>query len=49
MQFFWLLDAVSQNRYIPMSHAGMVTVYAFMQIGAMLSIAIVLFQKRDVG
>lgn len=49
MQSFWLLDAVSQNRAVPLSHAGLVTGYALMQIGALLALAIVLFQNRDVG
>ncbi len=34
MHFFWLLDAVSQNRTIPASHVVRIAVYSVMQIGA---------------
>lgn len=49
VQFFWLLDAVSQNQPIPWSHVGKVALYAATLIGALLCLAIVLFQKREVG
>ncbi|MCA9273631.1 MAG: ABC transporter permease subunit [Phycisphaerales bacterium] len=49
MHFFWLLDAVSQNRTIPPSHVARIGVYSLMQIGAFLSLAVILFQRRDVG
>ena len=47
--WFWLLDAVSQNRTIPPSHVARIGVYSLMQIGAFLSLAVILFQRRDVG
>jgi ABC-2 type transport system permease protein len=49
LQFFWLLDAVTQNRPIPLEYLILVCIYAFAQIGVFLSIAVLLFQKRDVG
>jgi ABC-type transport system involved in multi-copper enzyme maturation permease subunit len=49
LQFFWLLDAVTQNRPIPPAYVIMVAIYAIAQIGAFLSLAVLLFQKRDVG
>jgi len=49
MHFFWLLDAVSQNRTIPTSHVVRIGVYSVMQIGAFLALAVILFQRRDVG
>ena len=49
MQYFWLLDAVTQNRTIPPRHIGLLAVYSVFQIGAILSIAVILFQRHDVG
>lgn len=49
VQSFWLVDAVTQNQRIPLSHLGLVALYGLAQIGACLSLAVVLFQKREVG
>ena len=49
MHYYWLLDAVSQNRYIPASHLFKIVLYAVLQIGAFLALAVALFQRRDVG
>lgn len=49
LHFFWMLDAVSQNQPIPAEHLGLVLVYALLQIGAFLSLAVILFERRDVG
>jgi len=49
VQFFWLLDAVSQNSPIPGWHVGLVGLYALMQVGVFLCLAIILFQTREVG
>lgn len=49
MQYFWLLDAVTQNVEIPMRHVGRVAIYTLMQIGACLCVAVLLFERRDVG
>jgi ABC-type transport system involved in multi-copper enzyme maturation permease subunit len=49
VQFFWLVDAVTQAHPIPARYVGLVALYSFAQIGAMLSLAVILFQRREVG
>jgi len=49
MQSFWLLDAVTQNQPIPLSHVLLVYIYGICQIVVFLSLAVILFQGRDVG
>jgi hypothetical protein len=49
VQFFWLVDAVSQNQKIPPRHLGLVAMYGLVQIGAFLCLGVILFQKREVG
>lgn len=49
MHFFWLVDAVSQARTIPLRHIGLVLAYAGCLVVGFLSIAVFLFQTRDVG
>lgn len=49
VQSFWLVDAVSQNQKIPWPHVGLVAIYALCLIGASLSVAVVVFQTREVG
>jgi ABC-type transport system involved in multi-copper enzyme maturation permease subunit len=49
VQFFWLVDAVSQNRVVPMPYVGIALVYSLVQIVGFLSLAVLLFQRRDVG
>lgn len=49
MHFFYLSDAVTQNRPVPASYLALVGAYGVVQIGAWLALGIVLFQKRDVG
>lgn len=49
VQFFWLVDAVTQNQHIPPRHLGLVALYGLVQIGAFLCLGVVLFQKREVG
>ncbi len=49
MHYFWLLDAVTQNRAIPAEHLVRVGMYSALQIGVFLSLAVILFQRRDVG
>lgn len=48
-QFSWLLDAVAQNQPIPLRHIALLGFYTLTWITAMLSLAVLLFQKRDVG
>ena len=49
LQHFWLLDAVTKNERIPVQHLLLLTAYAAVQIATMLCVAVLLFQKRDVG
>lgn len=49
MQAFWLVDAVTQAQPIPPTHLFLIAFYAIVQVGAMLALAIVLFEGRDVG
>ncbi len=49
LQSFWLLDAVNQSQTIPMSHVLLIALYGIVQVIAMLSLAVMLFQRRDVG
>ncbi|MBL8764469.1 MAG: ABC transporter permease [Phycisphaerae bacterium] len=48
-QFFWLLDAITQNQKIPAAHIVIVLLYAAAQVGAFLSLAVLLFQERETG
>ncbi len=49
MQFYWLVDAVTQTHAIPMRYMGKLLVYSLAQITALLSLGVILFQKREVG
>ncbi len=48
-QFFWLVDAVTQNQAVPGRHMLLAALYAAMQVGIFLSLAVMLFQTREVG
>ena len=49
LQYFWLLDAITQIRAIPLAYVGLVAAYSLVQMGAFLSLGVILFQGRDVG
>ncbi len=49
LQFFWAADALTQGHAISLSHVGSVSLYCLCMIVAMLSLAVALFQTRDVG
>ncbi len=49
LHFFWLLDAVSQNRPVPPAYVLAAATYAGAQIVAFLALGVLLFQRRDVG
>ncbi len=49
LQFFWLLDAVNQNQPVPAGHLALVAAYSGTQVCVFLALAVVLFQRRDVG
>lgn len=48
-QFFWLNDAVTQNRPVPVEHLALLGAYAGCQVVAFLGLAVALFQRREVG
>ena len=49
LQFFWLVDAVTQTHDIPPRYVGLVSLYSLVQITGLLSLAVILFQRREVG
>lgn len=49
IQFFWLSDAVTQNSPMPLGHLGLIILYTIVQVGVFLSLAVALFQTREVG
>jgi ABC-type transport system involved in multi-copper enzyme maturation permease subunit len=49
LQVFWLVDAVTQGHKIPGRYVALVAAYGGTQVLAFLSIAVLMFQKRDVG
>jgi ABC-2 type transport system permease protein len=49
LQFFWQADALTQGQGIPPAHFGVVSLYAGAMVVAWLSLAVMLFQRRDVG
>jgi ABC-2 type transport system permease protein len=49
VEFFWQSEALAQGHTVPLSHLGLVSLYSLLQIGAMLCLAITLFQSREVG
>lgn len=49
LQFFWLLDAVNQNQPVPAAHLALVAMYSGTQVCVFLGLAVILFQRRDVG
>ena len=48
-QIFWLADAVNQNHAIPVGYIGSTLLYGMLLIVAALSLAVILFQRREVG
>lgn len=49
MQFFWLVDAISQAQPIPLKHLWLIVAYGGFQILTFLGLAVALFESRDVG
>ncbi|MCP3905136.1 MAG: hypothetical protein GY715_16040 [Planctomycetes bacterium] len=48
-QVLWLSDALTQGHAIPGSYVGRVAIYGALYIGVALSLAVILFQRREVG
>ena len=49
IQLFWLVDAVTQGHPVPPRYLGLASAYAGTQILGFLSLAVLLFQRREVG
>lgn len=49
MQFFWLIDAISEDRVIPWSYLGNCFAYAGVYSLGMLGLGAALFETREVG
>ena len=49
LQFFWPADALTQGHAMTSAYLGTVSAYAACMTVAMLSLAVLLFQERDVG
>jgi ABC-2 type transport system permease protein len=49
LQFFWPADALTQGHAMTTAYLGTVTTYAACMTTAMLALAVLLFQERDVG
>ncbi len=49
MHFFWNVDAITQAKVVPVTHTLLAAGYAVALIIACLSVAVILFQGRDVG
>jgi len=48
-QVFWLSDAITQKRQIPLDYVASLVPYAALNVVVAMAIAIFLFQERDVG
>ena len=48
-QIFWLADAVNQEHAIPLGYISSTLLYGLLLIVAALSLAVILFQRREVG
>jgi ABC-type transport system involved in multi-copper enzyme maturation permease subunit len=48
-QVLWLSDALTQGHAIPGSYVAKVAIYGALYIGVALSLAVILFQRREVG
>ena len=49
MQFFWSADALTQGNAMTAAYFGTVSLYAALLVVALMSLAVLLFQGRDVG
>ncbi len=49
LQYLWHADALTQGHKLTFSHVGLVSAYAILFITSILSMAVALFQTREVG
>ena len=48
-QTFWFSDALTQGHLIPLKLLGQVLIYGLVYTTVALSLAVILFQRREVG
>jgi hypothetical protein len=48
-QRLWLADAITQNHAIPAGYVVRTLIYALMYVVVALALAVILFQRREVG
>jgi hypothetical protein len=46
---FWLSDALTQKKSIPLDYIAFAVPYTLAMVAALLSLASALFQRREVG
>jgi ABC-2 type transport system permease protein len=49
LQFYWLVDAISQGHPIPPRYVLTIGLYTLVQVIGLLGLAVFLFQRREVG
>ena len=49
LQIFWISDAIYEGSKVPLKYIAMSASYALCYTGAILALAIALFQRRQVG
>jgi hypothetical protein len=49
LQFFWLVDAITQGNKIPGRYVGLIGGYTAVQVLGLLALGVMLFQTRDLG
>lgn len=49
LQFYWLVDAITQGHTIPGRYLWLITLYSGVQVVGLLSLSVLLFQGREVG
>lgn len=49
LQFLILIDPLTQGHVIPFNYLGKITIYSLLYVIAMLCLAVILFQTREVG
>jgi len=48
-QLFWMSDALEPGKHIPLTYVGKAAIYVAAQVAAALSLALILFEERDLG
>ena len=48
-QLFWMADALEPEKFIPLAYVGKAALYVVAQVTAALSLALILFEERDLS